>query len=82
MNTIELNLNQIVKVKLTKEAVEMKQKQIDEFNKKFNENLKIKIDADGYYEDQLWSIMHDFGSMLSLTTSPFLDCKILVDNWK
>lgn len=82
MNAIELNINQMVKVKLTEEAIEMKQKQIDEFNKKFNQNLKIKIDADGYYEDQLWSIMNDFGSMLSLTSSPFVDFKILVENYK
>lgn len=82
MNNIELDINKIVKVKLTEEALEKKQKQIDEFNKNFNENLKIKIDENGYYEDQLWCIMSDFGSMLSLTTSPFLDNKILIENCK
>lgn len=41
MNRIEINLNQSVKVKLTKKALDMKQKELDEFNKKFKEDIRM-----------------------------------------
>ncbi len=79
MNKIELNINQMVKVKLSKEAIKRKQKEIDEFNLKFNENIKLSIDSKGYYKDQLWSIMRDFGDMICGSYSPIVDCKIVIE---
>lgn len=79
MNKIELNINQMVKVKLSKEAIKRKQKEIDEFNLKFNENIKLSIDSEGYYKDQLWSIMRDFGDMICGSYSPIVDCKIVIE---
>lgn len=79
MNRIELNLNQTVKVKLDKKALMKKQKELDEINEKFNLNTKIVIDDEGYYKDQLWCIMRDFGDMICGSYSPIIDCKIVVD---
>ena len=79
MNRIELNLNQSVKVKLDKKALERKQKKIDEFNEKFNLNVKLPIDDEGYYKDQLWRIIKDFGDMICGSYSPIIDCKIVID---
>ena len=79
MNKIELNINQMVKVKLSKEAIKRKQKEIDEFNLKFNENIKLSIDSEGYYKNQLWSIMRDFGDMICGSYSPIVDCKIVIE---
>lgn len=79
MNRIELNLNQTVKVKLDKKALMKKQKELDEINEKFNLNTKIAIDDEGYYKDQLWCIMRDFGDMIFGSYSPIIDCKIVVD---
>lgn len=79
MNRIEINLNQSVKVKLTKKALDMKQKELDEFNKKFKEDIRMPIDSDGYYNTQLWILMKDFGNMFQGCYSPILDCKIVID---
>ena len=79
MNRIELNLNQTVKVKLDKKALMKKQKELDEINENFNLNTKIAIDDEGYYKDQLWCIMRDFGDMICVGYSPIIDCKIVVD---
>ena len=79
MNRIELNLNQTVKVKLDKKSLMKKQKELDEINEKFNLNTKIAIDDEGYYKDQLWCIMRDFGDMIFGSYSPIIDCKIVVD---
>lgn len=79
MNRIELNLNQNVKVKLDKKALEIKQKEIDEINEKFNLNVELPIDDEGYYKDQLWCIIKDFGDMICGSYSPIIDCKIVID---
>ncbi len=79
MNKLELNINQTVKVKLSKEALERKRKELDEMNKRFNENYELPIDEEGYYKDQLWCIMRDFGDMIVGSYSPILDCKIVIE---
>lgn len=78
MDKLEINMNQMVKVKLTKEALDKKQNEIDEFNNKYNENLKLTLDSEGYYEDQLWCIMKDFGGMIHGCYSPISDCTIII----
>lgn len=79
LNKIEINLNQTVKVKLDKKAFDRKQKEIDEYNKKFNENMKLPIDDEGYYVAQLWCIMQDFGDMICGCYSPISDCKMIIE---
>ena len=79
MNKLELNINQTVKVKLSKEALERKRKELDEMNKRFNENYELPIDEEGYYKDQLWCIMRDVGDMIVGSYSPILDCKIVIE---
>ncbi|WP_075810245.1 hypothetical protein [Clostridium perfringens] len=75
----KINMNQMVKVRLSKEALERIQGEYNEFNKKFNEDLKLPIDSEGYYKSQLWCIMKDFGDMICGCYSPIADCNILFD---
>lgn len=79
MNKLEININQQVKVRLSKEALARKQKEVDEFNKRFNEKVELPIDSEGYYKDQLWCIMRDFGDMVQVCYSPISDCKIIIE---
>lgn len=77
---IEINVNQKVKVKLTEKALRIMQERFDEFNKKYNEDIKLPIDVDGYYHTQLWILMKDFGYMFQGCYSPISDCKIIIDD--
>lgn len=79
MKLIEININQKVRVKLSKEALERKQKEVEKFNKKFNESVELPIDSEGYYKDQLWCIMRDFGDMIQGCYSPISDFKMLIE---
>ena len=76
---MEISMNQVVKVKLDERAINRKKKEIDIYNKKFNENMQLPIDSEGYYRDQLWCIMRDFGDMISLSYSPIYDFKIVIE---
>lgn len=71
----KFNFNQTVKVKLTskgEEVIKKKHKDYDEkikskgFNLESFSNFELKIDDEGYYETQLWSLMRDFGEYMHL----------------
>lgn len=75
----KINFNEMVRVKLTPKALDRKQQELDDYNRKFNLGLQLKIDKDGYYEDRLWCIMRNFGDMCGFTTNPFENCNFTMD---
>lgn len=69
----EINLNDIVKVKLTPLGVEIYYHQYDDLNKKIKENggtqlepRMPQIDKDGYTEFTLWSFMELYGKHIGM----------------
>ena len=70
----KLNLNCIIKVKLTDYGKDIFYHQYDELNKyiKQNSGSPIKprfpdVDSDGYSKFQLWDFMHVYGKCMMLT---------------
>lgn len=68
MSEIEINLNQMARVKLTPYGIEIYQKLMTAINTTLPDKLKIdihpRLDNDGYYRAELWRIMQEFGSVI------------------
>ena len=69
----KVNANQTVKVKLTDLGVQIlrqKHNELHEAIKKRNGKglspFKLYLNDDGYYETQLWSLMNDFGHVMTM----------------
>ncbi len=69
----DLNLNDVVRVKLTGVGRKMHREhheELAEFMRErkgpFHDYTPPKEDADGWYETQLWSLAHDYGEKMSL----------------
>lgn len=63
-NYMTININDLVKIRLTPLGIETLRKQHDDLNERCKGRLgkfKLIIDADGYCELQLWEIMQSFG---------------------
>lgn len=86
----ELNLNNMVKVKLTEIGVKKWLEQADilgQYNQNMCKELQIcflsKIDDEGYLETELWQLMHVFGPFIyhgmNLSAYPFESMKILIN---
>ncbi len=64
------NINNYIRVKLTKEGLEHLQKTHDEDNARFGglfgEWTPPKVDEEGWSKFQLWALFHDFGDALSM----------------
>lgn len=66
---IKFNINQYAKVKLTHEGALILEERHNELYEHIKEitgkpvpPFELRLDADGYYANQLWSIMETFGS--------------------
>lgn len=84
-----LNLNSIIKVKLTPKGTDIFYHQYDKFNEKFNlsDNLQLKplmppIDKDGYTEFQLWRFIDLYGNHFKMGTQeqPIQDLNIYIED--
>lgn len=86
MSEIKFNLNQTVKVKLTRVGY---QRLADIHNElvgvipnmggKSWEDYERAADADGYTRTQLWCLMNDFGSMVGMCMPNPFDLDIILD---
>ena len=82
-----LNLNEIIKVKLTFKGADIYYHQYDELNKLIKNNGGIpleprmpKIDSEGYTEFQLWDFMSLYGEYfkIGMTDSPIQGLNIYI----
>ena len=69
-NIQKINLNEIIKVKLTPYGAEIYYKQFDELNKQRGREIckphMPRIDKDGYTEFQLWHFMELYGAHIGM----------------
>ena len=69
-NIRKINLNEIIKVKLTPYGAEIYYKQFDELNKQRGREIckphMPRIDKDGYTEFQLWHFMELYGAHIGM----------------
>lgn len=83
----KVNVNMNVKVKLTDFGVSILKTQHDELNELIKDrggqgigDFYTKVDDDGYYEMQLWSLMNRFGPYMSPTQQSPFDLDIIISN--
>lgn len=74
---MKVNINNVVKVKLTDEARMALENEYKNYSNILKEELKPNIDEDGYFHEQLWRLMKDFGCMIRDSYSPILE--IIID---
>lgn len=63
MNNFKFNMNDSVKIKLTNKGIDILKEQYNEL-KKYYPNIgefQLNLDKEGYYKQQLWSVMQIFG---------------------
>lgn len=83
---VKISMNDKVKVKLTDYGIMLLKKRHDELNKKIKENggkgnsFELKLDEDGYYETQLWSLMEKFGDHCGLAKEYPFEMDIIIEN--
>ncbi len=80
----EINLNQIARVKLTPRGISLYQDMMTALNRRLPETvepLKIDppLDADGYYQAELWRIMSEFGAAMSMASTPPFEMTIFLE---
>lgn len=70
MNEVRINLNEVVKVKLTDLGKDIYYHQFDELNRRYGrivcKPLFPKEDADGYTEFQLWNFVEIYGEHIGM----------------
>jgi hypothetical protein len=81
----QFNINDTVKVRLTKFGKELHKKQWEDFWSSINrlhENPYIppKEDENGFCEFQMWSLMETFGNHIGLCKEPAFETVILIDD--
>ena len=76
-NIQKINLNEIIKVKLTPYGAEIYYKQFDELNKQYGRQickpLMPRIDKDGYTEFQLWQFIELYGKHIGMCKPKFIE---------
>ena len=82
--TKQFNINDSVKVRLTKFGKDLHKKQWEDFWSscgRLNEFPydPLKTDPDGYVEFQMWNLMQDFGSYCGLCKEIPFETVILID---
>jgi hypothetical protein len=79
----KFNINNFVKVKLTQKGIDILKRNHDDLNKRCNgvlDEFELKLDEDGYYKDQLWSIMQSFGEHMYLGVCEPFETEIICCN--
>lgn len=71
---VKVNINNTVKVKLTDYGISILKKQHDDLNKMILSNggmgvgeFELRLDGDGYYSTQLWTLMNRFGHVMRMS---------------
>ena len=76
-NLLKINLNDIIKVKLTPYGSEIYYKQFDDVNKRYGREIceprMPKIDKEGYTEFQLWQFMELYGEHIGVCKQNVID---------
>jgi hypothetical protein len=76
------NINDHVRVKLTSTGLKEFAERADAWNAAFP-SIPIprepELTEDGYYETQLWSLMHDFGHVVRFGTEPPFETVIFLE---
>ena len=78
-----INVNSMVRVKLTNYGRDIYYHQYDETNERFPSAFiapSYPKTEDGYLKDQLWSVMHIFGKYLALGARRPFDADIVIDD--
>ena len=82
---IKTTANHYVKVKLNDLGISILKEKRDNLNKKIKANtgktlgeFELKVDEDGYYRTQIWSLMYDFGHTMYLGCEPAFDINDMV----
>ena len=66
---MKFNVNHNVKIKLTKTGVKV----IKDYYDEANIDYEIKLDEDGYFQDQMWHVMKMFGSKMVMGGEELLE---------
>lgn len=80
---MNFNINDYVKVKLTNYGIEILKQQHDELKNKFGGDIgefDLKLDSEGYYETQLWSLMSDLGQYCIMGRELPFETNIILKN--
>lgn len=84
---VNFNINEMVKVKLTPKGVGVLREKHRELNYFLETRtcateglgpFKLKLDSDGYYKTQLWSLMEDFGEYMGITRELVFETNIIL----
>lgn len=73
---IKFNINYHIKVKLKPEGVKI----YKEFWKEFAPNKEPDLDAEGYYQTQLWALMEVFGQHIHFGFDQPFETEIILLN--
>lgn len=81
-NFVKTNLNYAVKVKLNDDGIDILRKNHEVLYSHIglldSHPFSVKLDEEGYYRVQLWTLMQDFGPYISLGRIPPFDTDILI----
>ena len=80
MAEIKVNMNDNVKVKLLQKGIDILESKHN-WLKSIDSNIpgfELKLDEEGYYKDQLWSLMSDFGTHIGMGTSSVFETNIIM----
>lgn len=89
MNALDfkVNVNEMVKVKLTKFGISILKQQHDELDTfvkaqggKGLGEFDLRLDEEGYYKTQLWMLMNNFGHAMEMTNENPFEMEIIVIN--
>ena len=61
---MKININDNIKVKLTEHGLKLLKEHYGQLNKMFNVKKEVKLDENGYFTQQLWSVMQIFGTYM------------------
>lgn len=73
----KVNLNDTVKVKLTEEGIQVLARQHNELRKKMltkgwkdSGEFVLRLDTEGYYTTQLWTLINKFAEHINIGANP------------
>lgn len=82
-----VNANENVKVKLTDFGISVLKERHDELNNfmkqqggKGLEKFELRLDEEGFYRTQLWSLMNEFGHVMSMGYEVPFNLNIIITN--
>ena len=80
MKEVSFNLNHYVKVKLTERGVNILRKNYNKLPHELTEKypFQIKLTGDGYYKNQMWQIMQDFGEYIGMGMDTPFETEIIL----